>query len=496
LGGRPVRRNLARALTAIDSLPSLGFDAAMHDERVLEISAQVRMRPPGQRLTIKKAHPGHTPHDLSYKEGCHPVRVDGLDQILALDPDARTATVEGQVTLGQLCREAFLLGMLPKVVPEFETFTIAGLVNGLGIETSSHRHGVFPASLLGLEVVLGNGEIVEADREHHFDLLSNLPGSYGTLGVVTRATLQLQEAKPFVRSRYRHFAVRHEYVKAFAEALAEHEFVEGFVLALDSYVLVASNYSDSVASLPVFEATLPGNPWYYQHAQSIARSDGEDLVPSIQYMFRHERSLLWLSGIVADLPIFSHTRWGRRMLDERVKKQVGVTGFRGNLPFEIIERCLVNQDMGMRLSRLEEGIAWVQEHLGVHPLWNCPAGPGALDLPFAASRRMPDRNEIVVDIGIYGEPTVRGYRSFEAMRALQSFVDVPSLWGVCYLSPEELRAVYDFDAHEAIGRAYHATDAFAPIESKIRFMSPTGKGPIPLWRLLNLYYDVKARLRT
>ncbi len=465
----------------------------MHDQRVRRVSEQIRARPADRRLTIAKAHPGHTPHDLTYKEGCHPVMVDELDHILSIDREAATATVEGQVTLGQLCAETFALGLMPKVVPEFETFTVAGLVNGLGIETSSHRHGVFPASLLGLEVVLGNGDVVQADRTQHFDLLSNLPGSYGTLGVVTRATLQLQQAKPFVRSRYRQFRQRSEYVRAFTAALAEHEFVEGFILSRDSHVLVTSDYSESIASLDVFEATKPGNRWYYQHAAILARGDEEDLVPSYQYMFRHERSLLWLAGIVADLPIFSHTRWGRRLLDVKAKQQVSANGFRGNLPIEIVERCLVNQDMGMRLSRLEEGIEWVQEHLGVHPLWNCPAGRGALDLPFAASARVRGKDEMIVDIGIYGEPTVRGYRSFEAMRALQSFVDVPSLWGVCYLSAAELRAVYDFQAHEALRRKYHADQAFVPIESKIRFMKPSGKGRIPLWRLLNLYYDIKAR---
>src|SRR5208283_926753 len=129
---------------------------------------------------------------------CHPVDGDGLDAILAIDRDARTVTLEGQVTLGKLCKEAMAAGMMPKVVPEFETFTVAGLVNGLGIETSSHRHGVFPASVVGLEVVLGNGEVREVSATDGADLLGHLPGSYGTLGIVTRATLQLQAAKPFI----------------------------------------------------------------------------------------------------------------------------------------------------------------------------------------------------------------------------------------------------------------------------------------------------------
>jgi hypothetical protein len=201
-----------------------------------------------------------------------------------------------------------------------------------------------------------------------------------------------------------------------------------------------------------------------------------------------------MAGIIADLKFFSNTRWGRRYLDGEVKKRVGATGFRGNLPTEIVERCLVNQDMGIRLSRLEEGIEYVQRNLAVHPLWNCPAGAGALELPFATSRSVAARPEMLVDLGIYGEPKVRPYRHFDAMRALQKFVDNPSFWGVCYLSPDELRQLYDFDAYEAVQRRYHAAESFVPIESKIRFMQrPEKQGAIPLWRLLNLYYDLRAR---
>jgi delta24-sterol reductase len=462
-----------------------------HQARVRRIAEQVQARPSGRRLTIRKAHPGHTPHDLTYKSDCHPVDVDALDSVLHIDRETRSAVVEGQVTLQKLCRAAFAVGLMPKVVPEFETFTVSGLVNGLGIETSSHRHGVFPSSVQALEVVLGNGEVVEIDRERHADLLAYLPGSYGTLGVVTRVTLALGEARPFVRCRYRHFSARRDYVAAFTDALAEHEFVEGFVLSRNDYVLVTGDYSDAVPALDVFDAMTPGRPWFYQHAAATARSRGsDDLVPSYQYMFRHQRSLLWISGIVADLSIFSRTRWGRGYLDRQVEKTVRSRGFKTRLPVELAERCLVNQDMGMRIERLDEGIEYVQKNLGVHPLWNCPVG-GVAPPAFARPRRLPSDARMLVDIGIYGEPTVRGFRAFDAMRALQKFVDVPSLWGCCYLSAEELRDIYDFAPYEAVQRKYHATDAFVPLESKLRFMRSTKRqGRIPLWRLVNLWYDL------
>ncbi len=473
-----------------------------HQERVQQIADQVRARPAGRRLTIGKAHPGHTPHDLGYKRDCHPVNVDGLDAILSIDRAARTATVEGQVRLGALCRQTLAVGLVPKVVPEFETFTVSGLVNGLGIETSSHRYSVFPANVAALEVVLGNGDIVEVDRHQRRDLMAQLAGSSGTLGIVTRATVELVDALPFVRSRYRRFARRADYVRAFAAALAEHAFVEGFVMARDDYVLVTGDFSERTAALDVYPAMTPGERWYYQHASDRARgAGGEDLVPTYEYLFRHQRSLLWMSGVFADLRVFSETQRGRAFLDRQVEARVRASGFKGNIPTELVERCLVHQDMGMLLDRLDEGIAYVQEHLGVYPLWNCPAGPVSFDgashgdVPFTIPRRLVGRRDMMVDIGIYGEPSTRDYRNFDAMPALQKFVDVPSLWGVCYLSPEELAAIYDFSQYEAVRRRYHADEAFLSLTSKIHFMRPSGKPQkrTKLWRLYNLGYDLRAR---
>jgi FAD/FMN-containing dehydrogenase len=49
------------------------------------------------------------------------------------------AVCEGRVTIEQLVDAAAKYGLMPAVVPEIHDFTIAGLINGLGIETSSHR---------------------------------------------------------------------------------------------------------------------------------------------------------------------------------------------------------------------------------------------------------------------------------------------------------------------------------------------------------------------
>jgi hypothetical protein len=200
--------------------------------------------------------------------------------------------------------------------------------------------------------------------------------------------------------------------------------------------------------------------------------------------------------VVADLRILTRTRWGRAYVDREVEKAVRTSGFKNSMPPEVQERSVFNQDMGVRLSRLEEGIDYVEKNIGVYPLWNCPAGTGGAALAFATPRAMAKNPEMLVDIGVYGEPTKKGIRCFDALRALQSFVDAPSMWGVSYLTREELRARYDFESYEAVQRKYHATEAFVPLESKIRFMKTApdaDQSHIKWWRLVRLKYEARAK---
>jgi len=46
------------------------------------------------------------------------------------------------------------------------------------------------------------------------------------------------------------------------------------------------------------------------------------------------------SGVIADLKIFSETRWGRELVDRKVESRVRSSGFKGNMPIELVERCL------------------------------------------------------------------------------------------------------------------------------------------------------------
>ena len=123
--------------------------------------------------------------------------VRGLDHVLAIDPVARTADVQGITTYEHLVDATLAHGLMPLVVPQLKTITVGGAVSGLGIESSSVRNGLPHESVIEMEVLTGGGEVLLArpDNEHRA-LFHGFPNSYGTLGYALRLTIELEPVRP------------------------------------------------------------------------------------------------------------------------------------------------------------------------------------------------------------------------------------------------------------------------------------------------------------
>ncbi|CAH0497389.1 putative FAD-linked oxidoreductase [Novosphingobium sp. CECT 9465] len=121
-----------------------------------------------------------------------------MNRIVALDPEARTATVEAGVILQVLHEAAERVGLrFPLSLGGKGSATIGGLVSTNAGGTQVLRHGSMRALVLGLEGVLADGSIFNQltplkKDNRGFDLKQVLIGSEGTLGIVTAATLKLE----------------------------------------------------------------------------------------------------------------------------------------------------------------------------------------------------------------------------------------------------------------------------------------------------------------
>lgn len=119
-----------------------------------------------------------------------------MNRIRELDRENSTMTVEPGVLLMAVHGAAEEMGFLYAPDPGEKTATIGGNISTNAGGMRAIKYGVTRDHVLGVEVVLANGEIVQfggkqAKKSTGYSLLSVVVGSEGTLGVVTEAILKL-----------------------------------------------------------------------------------------------------------------------------------------------------------------------------------------------------------------------------------------------------------------------------------------------------------------
>jgi len=120
-----------------------------------------------------------------------------LDRIREVDPTSNTISCEAGVSL-QRAREAAAAvdRLYPQLLPSEGTCTIGGNLSTNAGGTAALAYGVARAHVLGIEVVLADGRILNDLKKLKkdntgYDLKNLFIGAEGTLGVITAAVLRL-----------------------------------------------------------------------------------------------------------------------------------------------------------------------------------------------------------------------------------------------------------------------------------------------------------------
>ncbi|MGV0749099.1 FAD-binding oxidoreductase [Mycolicibacter minnesotensis] len=304
----------------------------------------------------------------------------GLVSVIAVDPENRTADVDGMCTYEDLVAATLPYGLAPLVVPQLKTITVGGAVSGLGIESASFRNGLPHESVLEMDVLTGDGELLTVSRDQHEDLFHAFPNSYGTLGYSTRLRIELEAVKPFVALRHIRFDSLDELVAAMDRIIdtgglegVPVDYLDGVVFSPRESYLCVGIATDSPGAV----SDYTGQQIYYRsirHAHGIK----DDRLTIHDYLWRWDTDWFWCSRAFGAQRPLVRRWWPRRYRRSSVYSKLIAYDQRFAIADRIEKRHnrppreRVVQDIEVPLERCRQFLDWFFAHVPIEPVWLCP----------------------------------------------------------------------------------------------------------------------------
>lgn len=343
-----------------------------------------------------------------------------LNKVLKVDVENKMVHVQGGTTMNDLVDATLKYKALPQVVLELRGITVAGAISGLGVESSSFKYGLFHHSVVEIEVLTGAGEIKICTRDNeNSDLFFALPNSFGTLGYILSAKIQLIPALPYVELKNRQFDDFDTYFKELKRLCAEqkHDFIDGVIFSKKEMVITTGDFTDRQGATSDYRKDV-----YYK---SLQEKNNDRLKVEDYIKERWDADSFWTTeGTIFQSPFFRG--WLKPLLRsdrlERVGKELKemnahiVEPFSNTSDQPLKERMI--QDVGIPMEKGAEFSKWFFNEIWTedggespispvficpivnpepdqyYPLWNFQFEEFAFDFGFFKSKKIsPDLEE-------------------------------------------------------------------------------------------------------
>ncbi|AZI57998.1 FAD-binding oxidoreductase [Nakamurella antarctica] len=347
-----------------------------HAEAAQRLGRSYRALPTGS--TVRLAKKTSNIFRTRAKTNAPGLDVTGLDSVIAVDTRRLTVEVSGMCTYENLVAATLKHGLRPLVVPQLKTITVGGAITGLGIESTSFRHGLVHESVVEIDILTGDGEIVTATpTNEHSDLFYGFPNSYGSLGYAVRVVLELAQVKPYVRLehlRYRDLDALEQALTTLAASGTHRgfafDFLDGVVFSPTESYLTVGTMTDEPG--PVSNYT--GQGIYYRSLQRRT----SDRLTIADYLWRWDTDWFWCSRAFGAQNRVVRRLWPQQWrrssaywklvaLDRRFGIADRIQGLRGRPPEE-----RVVQDIEIPVEQSARFLDWFLHNVPITPLWLCP----------------------------------------------------------------------------------------------------------------------------
>mgnify|MGYP000561829020 CR=1 FL=1 len=432
-----------------------GVERLLASYRAIPSNASVRLAKPTSNLFRARA-----------KRDAPGLDTSGLTDVIAVDPDSRTADVAGMCTYEDLVDATLPYGLAPLVVPQLKTITLGGAVTGLGIESTSFRNGLPHESVLEMDILTGAGEIVTASRTNHPDLFRAFPNSYGTLGYSVRLRIELEPVRPFVTLRHLRFHRLGDLVAAMDRIIdtgghdgVPVDYLDGVVFSPDeSYLCVGVQ---TATPGPVSDYT--GQDIYYR---SIQHADGvkDDRLTIHDYLWRWDTDWFWCSRAFGAQNPRLRRLWPRRYrrssfywkligYDQRfdIANRIEARSLR-RPPAPLRERVV--QDIEVPIENTAEFLQWFDANVPIEPVWLCP-------LRLRGDQAWPlypiKPHHTYVNVGFWSSVPAGpapGHTNRTIEKQVAELGGHKSLYSESFYSPDEFDALYGGTKYRAVKQTY------------------------------------------
>jgi xylitol oxidase len=114
-----------------------------------------------------------------------------MHDVVAIDGDARTMTVDAGITYGQLCPYLDAQGFALHNLASLPHISVAGACS-TATHGSGEKNGNLATAVSALEMITAAGDVVKLSRKSDGEVFRGAVVGLGALGVVTRITLDIQ----------------------------------------------------------------------------------------------------------------------------------------------------------------------------------------------------------------------------------------------------------------------------------------------------------------
>ncbi|KAL2364412.1 hypothetical protein RJZ56_002670 [Blastomyces dermatitidis] len=150
-------------------------------QKVVTLARRCRRR----LVTVGSAH---SPSDLTCTSAWL-INLDNFRRILSFSRDTGIVTVEAGIRLRDLGVELEKYDLTLPNLGSIDEQSIAGVIS-TGTHGSSLRYGLLSQSVLALNILLANGQVVRCSAESNVELFRAALLSLGAIGIITEMTLQ------------------------------------------------------------------------------------------------------------------------------------------------------------------------------------------------------------------------------------------------------------------------------------------------------------------